>query len=561
MMLSRLSIRAKITAVISFLLLAMATMGGLTLLEMESIHARAVDIRTNWLPSVRELGELRANVTTYGIAVHSHLLATDAAGKDAAEKTLATVGHAVDKTRKAYEPMITSPDERRLYSAFSEQWASYVAGVRDLIAVSRKSDVKADLNVNKDKVYQIGLRADETLRRAIELNNTEADAAGRAAAQNYNSALTIVLAIVSLALIFGIGVAIYLVRDISRAIASIIAPMRKLGAGDLSAVIPHQGEKNEVGSMADALQIFKTALVAKQAADEAAARDADAKIQRAQRVDTITGEFESMIGELVGSLSSSSTELEAAANTLTATAETTGRTSGEAAAASQEVSSNVQSVASATEEITSSVHEIGRQVHEASRVASDAVRQAEQTDSNITELSQAAGRIGDVVKLITAVAEQTNLLALNATIEAARAGDAGRGFAVVASEVKTLAAQTAKATDEISTQIADIQSATQDSVKAIREIGTTIKLISEISSAIAAAVEEQGAATQEIARNVQQAAQRSGEVASSITEVSRGAGETGSASSQVLSSAQMLSTESTRLKMEVEKFLHTVRAA
>jgi methyl-accepting chemotaxis protein len=561
MMLSRLSIRAKIISVISFLLLAMASMGALSLLEMESIHANALDIRTNWLPSIRELGELRANTITYGIAVHAHLLAVDDAGKDAAEKTLDTVGQAIDKTRKSYETMISSPEEGRIYSAFSEQWTSYVAGVRDLLAASRKSGIKTGLDVNPAKVNQLGLTADESLRKAIALNDKGADTAGHAAAKNYKSALTIVVTIVSLALIFGVGVAIYLVRHISRAIASIVAPMRKLGAGDLSADIPHQGEKNEVGSMADALQIFKTALIAKRTADEAAARDADAKIQRAQRVDTITGEFESMIGELVGSLSSSSTELEAAANTLTATAETTGRTSGEAAAASQEVSSNVQSVASATEEITSSVHEIGRQVHEASRVASDAVRQAEQTDSNITELSQAAGRIGDVVKLITAVAEQTNLLALNATIEAARAGDAGRGFAVVASEVKTLAAQTAKATDEISTQIADIQSATHDSVKAIREIGTTIKLISEISSAIAAAVEEQGAATQEIARNVQQAAQRSGEVASSITEVSRGAGETGSASSQVLSSAQMLSTESTRLKMEVEKFLHTVRAA
>jgi methyl-accepting chemotaxis protein len=561
MMLSRLSIRAKIISAISFLLLAMAGMGVLSLLEMETIHDRAVDLRTNWLPSVRELGELRANTIAYGAAVRSHLLAPDAVGKDAVERTLDTAGQAVDETRKAYEAMITAPDERRIYDAFSTQWASYVAGVRELLAVSRKGDLQASLDLNNRKVNPVGRTADDTLREGIALNHKEADAAGHAASRSYNSAFTMVVAMVSLALIFGIGIGIYLVRDISRAIASIVAPMRTLGAGDLSAVVPHQGEKNEVGTMADALQIFKNALIAKKAADEAAAQDADAKIQRAQRVDTLTREFESMIGELVGSLSSSSTELEAAANTLTTTAETTGRTSADAAAASQEVSSNVQSVASATEEITSSVHEIGRQVHEASRVAGDAVRQAEQTDSNIAELSRAAGRIGDVVKLITAVAEQTNLLALNATIEAARAGDAGRGFAVVASEVKTLAAQTAKATDEITAQITDMQAATRDSVTAIREIGTTIKLISEISATIAAAVEEQGAATQEISRNVQHAAQRSGEVASSITEVSRGAGETGSASSQVLSSAQMLSTESTRLKTEVNNFLHTVRAA
>ncbi|MBN9004368.1 MAG: MCP four helix bundle domain-containing protein [Rhizobiales bacterium] len=560
-MLSRLSIRTKIISVISLLLLAMAGMGLLSVLEMHSIHANAADIQTNWLPSVRELGDLRANTITYRIVVRSHLLAPDAAGKDAAEKTLDTVGQAVERTRKSYETMITTADERRIYSEFSEQWASYVAGVHDLLAVSRKGDVMASLDMNTNKVNPIGLKADETLRKDIELNNKGAEAAGHAATQSYKSAFMMVIAFITVALILGIGIGIYLVRDISKAIASIVAPMRTLGAGDLTAVVPHQGEPTEIGTMADALQIFKDALIAKQAADAAAARDADAKLQRAQRVDSITRQFESMIGELVGSLSSSSTELEAAANTLTTTAETTGKTSGEAASASQEVSANVQSVASATEEITSSVHEIGRQVQEASRVAGDAVRQAEKTDTSIADLSQAAGRIGDVVKLITAVAEQTNLLALNATIEAARAGDAGRGFAVVASEVKALAAQTAKATDEIGTQIAGMQAATRDSVTAIREIGTTIKLISEISSTIAAAVEEQGAATQEIARNVQHAAQRSGEVASSITEVSRGAGETGSASAQVLSSAQMLSTESTRLKTEVENFLHTVRAA
>jgi methyl-accepting chemotaxis protein len=221
----------------------------------------------------------------------------------------------------------------------------------------------------------------------------------------------------------------------------------------------------------------------------------------------------------------------------------------------------VQAVASATEELSSSVSEIGRQVQESSNIASQAVRQAQQTDARINELSQAAGRIGDVVKLITAIAEQTNLLALNATIEAARAGEAGRGFAVVASEVKQLASQTAKATEEISAQIASMQTATQDSVGAIKEIGGTIGRISEIAGAIAAAVQEQGAATGEIARNVGEAAKGTAEVASNITAVNRGAGETGSASAQVLISAQSLSAESDHLKAEVEKFLSTVRAA
>ena len=285
------------------------------------------------------------------------------------------------------------------------------------------------------------------------------------------------------------------------------------------------------------------------------------KRDRRATLEKLANTFSSSVGRIVGNVSSAATELEAAAGTLTKTADYTQQLSSTVAAASEQASANVQSVASATEEMTSSVNEISRQVQDSAKIAGEAVKQAQQTDARITELSQAAGRIGDVVKLITAIAEQTNLLALNATIEAARAGEAGRGFAVVASEVKALAAQTAKATEEIGAQIAGMQTATQESVAAIKEIGGTIGRISQIASTIAAAVEEQGAATQEIARNVGQASKGTAQVASNITDVNRGAGETGSASSQVLSSAQSLSVESANLKTEVDNFLSTVRAA
>jgi methyl-accepting chemotaxis protein len=337
--------------------------------------------------------------------------------------------------------------------------------------------------------------------------------------------------------------------------------MQALGSGDLSAEVTRRGEKTEIGVMADALQVFKDALIAKKAADEAAARDAEAKIERGRRVDGITREFEAMIGEIVETVSSASTELEASASTLSATAERAQELATTVAAASEEASTNVQSVASATEEMASSVNEISRQVQESATIANHAVEQARATNDRVSELAKAAARIGDVVELINNIAGQTNLLALNATIEAARAGEAGRGFAVVASEVKALAEQTAKATGEISTQISGIQVATQESVGAIKDIGDTIGRMSEIASTIASAVEEQGAATQEISRNVQQAAVGTTQVSSNITDVQRGASETGSASSQVLSAAQSLSIESNRLKLEVDKFLGAVRAA
>ncbi|MEZ5787924.1 MAG: globin-coupled sensor protein [Xanthobacteraceae bacterium] len=264
---------------------------------------------------------------------------------------------------------------------------------------------------------------------------------------------------------------------------------------------------------------------------------------------------------IIDTVSSASTELEATASALSTTARTTTDLTTVVAGASEEASSNVQAVAAATEELSSSVHEIARQVSESNRIAGDAVGQAQKTDDRITALSQAATKIGDVVKLITAIAEQTNLLALNATIEAARAGESGKGFAVVAQEVKALAAQTSKATDDIRVQIASMQEATQESVAAIKEIGTTIGRISEISATIAAAVEEQGAATKEIAGNVTRAAQGTLSVATNITEVNKGAVETGTAADQLLSSAQSLAEESTHLKSALDEFVASVRVA
>ena len=559
-MLAKYSIRAKITAVVAFLLIAMTAMGALNVRQMYVINASTVDIVTSWLPSVRVLGELRAATITYRAIVRSHLLATDEAGKQLQEDLLAKWITNTDKARKTYEPLITSAEERALYNEFSTSWAEYLAGVKEVLVLSRKNEDK-EARVLHAKASLAGVKGDETLQKDVLLNSKGADAAGSQAAEGFDNDIKIVLSSLLLTISIGIGAAVFLVRGVSAGIKSIVAPMQALGNGDLTALVPHQGEKTEIGAMAEALQVFKQALIAKKAADEAAARDADAKIERGRRVDNITRDFESLIGEIVATVSSASTQLEASAGTLTTTAERAQQLTTTVAAASEEASTNVRSVASATEEMASSINEIGRQVQDSARMAGEAVDQARKTNDRVSELSKAAARIGDVVELINTIAGQTNLLALNATIEAARAGEAGRGFAVVASEVKALAEQTAKATGEIGQQITGIQTATQDSVNAIKEIGGTIEKLCEISSTIASAVEEQGAATQEISRNVQQAAHGTQQVSSHITDVQRGASETGSASSQVLAAAQSLSGDSNRLKLEVGKFLNSVRAA
>jgi methyl-accepting chemotaxis protein len=560
-MLANISIRAKIVIVISILLAAVAAMGTTALREISAINSNLTEVQAKWLQSAITIGEMQAATLRYQTSIRDHLLADDPATEAQIEKTLQGLQESIKDNFAAYDALKARSDERDVYEEFRKVWESYAAAGEEVLAASRDQDFGTGRELFTNKLLKIGQRNDELLNKERQLNRKGAEAAVKRGNDLYRFALTFFISALALIALLSLAIATFLVRDVSRGIASIVQPMRALSQGDLAVDIPSGGDNTEIGQMAFTLQLFKEALITKKNSDDTAAAEANAKIARSIRVDGVTREFETVIGKLIESLSLSSTELDAAANTLTTTADSTGRTSAEAAAASQEVSSNVQSVAKTAEEITSSVQAIAHKVQEASQIASEAVRQAKSTDGKIAQLSQSAARIGDVIKLITDVAEQTNLLALNATIEAARAGEAGRGFAVVASEVKALAAQTARATDEIAAQIAGMRDATDESVLAIREIGTTITLISEISSTISAAVEQQGAATQEITRHVQHAAKRSGVVASSIADVSRGAGETGSASGQVLSSARTISAESVRLRTEVERFLTTVRAA
>jgi len=444
------------------------------------------------------------------------------------------------------------------------------------VVSSLDSIVKRFLAVNDEvvKIEQlkadIGTRALKSASEATELMET----AVSTAQENNRSAKEQVSAQVAWANRLNVGMAIIVMGSLIGAMAfsflGVARPMTRLNGalgemagGNLNVVIPGASRGDEIGDLA------KTVTVIRENAEQKARDEVKAKLkqdeilagQRKVEMVRLADQFEGAVSEIVETVSSASTELEASASTLTATAERSQELTTMVAAASEEAATNVQSVASSTEEMASSITEISRQVQESARMAGEAVEQARTTNSRVGELSKAAARIGDVVELINTIAGQTNLLALNATIEAARAGEAGRGFAVVASEVKALAEQTAKATGEIGQQISGIQTATRDSVNAIKEISGTIEKLCEISSTIASAVEEQGAATQEISRNVQQAAHGTQQVSANITDVQRGAAETGSASSQVLSAAQSLSGDSNRLKLEVGKFLNSVRAA
>lgn len=350
-------------------------------------------------------------------------------------------------------------------------------------------------------------------------------------------------------------------RRVSAPIRSLTLSMRRLADHDLSAELDGADRRDEIGEMSRAVAVFKESMIEGDRLGREKEADQSRKEHRQLAVERLIKDFEMTVTESLQTLGAASTELNATAQSMSSTAEQ-GRNKSEAVASvSKESSTNVQTVAAATEELSASINEISRQVAESSSIASEAAAQADRTNGEVRALSDAAQQIGDVVQLISGIAQQTNLLALNATIEAARAGDAGKGFAVVASEVKSLATQTAKATEEITGQVAAIQGATRSSVEAIQAIAGTIDRVNQIASAIAAAVEEQGAATREIARNVQQTSEASTEVSRHITGVSEAAAQTGTAAGEVLDSAKLLARLSADLRNDVDRFVGSLRTA
>jgi len=452
---------------------------------------------------------------------------------------------------------LQNPARRQLAQGAADNMKAYVAAFEEVA----KDTIEMDKLIN-------GIMAKQATDAAALLNDVKTsqgkamDELSASTKESMSATTTVVLTTAAVALALGLFAAFVIGRGISKPITGMTDAMGKLAGGDKTVTIPGVGYGDEIGTMAASVQVFKDNMIE---ADRLRAEQEEAKqraeIEKRAAMNKMADDFEASVKGIVETVSSASTELQSTAQAMSATAEETQRQSTTVAAASEQASTNVQTVASAAEELSSSIAEISRQVAESTTIAGAAVEESNRTNTQIKGLAEAAQKIGDVVNLIADIASQTNLLALNATIEAARAGEAGKGFAVVASEVKSLATQTAKATEEIAAKVSEMQTATDSSVDAISSITGTIGRINEIATTIAAAVEEQGAATQEIARNVQQASAGTAEVSSNIGGVTKAATDTGAAATQVLSSSGDLSKQSETLRLKVDSFIATIRAA
>jgi methyl-accepting chemotaxis protein len=473
--------------------------------------------------------------------------------KAEAEQDLAAVAATADTDSEQAAMAEAKAAHGRLIDIFEKEMLPKLQATPDLTQEVRDLDGKID---EQAAALATALRKIRDLEVA-EANQSDVVFDARGAQGALHSMI-----LSGIAIVMALAIALLLARAIVRPVKAMTATMGRLSRGDMSAEIPGTERKDEIGEMSQAVQIFKDSMVeAEHLRGEQERQKAEAAAQRKVDMARLADQFEQAVGGIVKTVASAATELRASAQSMSSTAEETNKQAQAVASASNEAAASVQTVAAAAEELSSSVDEIARQITQSNDVTSKAVREAATTNSEVASLATAAQKIGDVVRLIEEIASQTNLLALNATIEAARAGEAGKGFAVVASEVKTLATQTGKATEEIGSQIAAVQAATQNSVTAINGISETIRTISTISGTIAAAVEEQTAATREIARNVQQAAQGTSEVTENIVSVSQAANDTGAAASQVLGSAEELSHQAELLRGELSRFIEVVRAA
>ncbi|GEO99783.1 methyl-accepting chemotaxis protein [Methylobacterium haplocladii] len=560
-MLSNLTIRVRLISALLVLFVLTCGLGGFCYAKLAALSSVTDNLGSHALPSTRILGRLATNFEAIRSRQLAYLVSSEERRPQSLPRLRASMAD-VARDLEDYAPLVDA-GETELWNAVKTTVVAYTNMGEEFLQRTNGGDAKGASAHLLDGMLPALNAARAAIKADLAFNETSGKQDAAAAVALGESARTAILVVLGTVAATTLGVGCLLVFTISVPVRRMTEVMNEVAAGGATAIdVPYTGERSEIGAMAAAVKVFKDNLIRTRQleVDTATARLA-AEEQRKAGMRQMADGFEAAIGGIVGMVSASATELQTTAQQLTASARETAGQSTTVAAAAEEAASNVNTVAAAAEELGSSVHEIGRQVDGSAHLARIAVSEADQTGALVQDLSVAVSRIGDVVGLISTIAGQTNLLALNATIEAARAGEAGRGFAVVAAEVKELANQTAKATDEISGQIARIQASTGQAVTAIGSITERIQEISGVATLIAAAVEEQGAATQEIVRNVGQAAMGTGEVTSNIAGVAGAAEETGAAAGQVLGAASELSRQSEHLATEVDRFLASVRAA
>jgi methyl-accepting chemotaxis protein len=558
--LNRVGLSTKLNAAFGLLTILVLLLGSVSLWEIHRMGAVTDDVVDKRLARVALSGEMRYLVVAQRSTMIQALL-SDAKDADVMRTQNETYRKRFEQVAATYKAQLDSTEERAAYEEAMEAFRAGLDKTRQVFDAAVKGDGASVAATANGETRTLTLKVSAALQKLAELADRGAQESSDLADATENMALIQTGAGVAVGLLLAI-LAVAMVRvQIVRPLAAMTGAMRRLAGGDKAVAVEGAAREDEIGEMAKAVQVFKEGLIEAGRLAEAQRAEEEAKRRRAETIDRLVHAFDEVASQVLRTVASAATELDTTARQMADTARRTAVQATTVASAAEQTSANVQTVATATEEMTTSIKEIGTQVSRSASIASRAVNEASRTNLTVKGLAEAAQRIGDVVALITNIASQTNLLALNATIEAARAGEAGKGFAVVASEVKSLANQTAKATEDISAQIAAIQEATSGAVTAIGGISGTIAEMNDISTGIAAAIEQQSAAVDEIARNIQQAAAGTQQVSGNIADVTHTASETGAASNQVLSAAGDLSRQSETLNREVEQFLTGIRAA
>ncbi|HYE50413.1 MAG TPA: methyl-accepting chemotaxis protein [Azospirillaceae bacterium] len=557
----KLTLKLKFRAVFVLFVLLFAGFGWFATNRLALVNDRSVEMNGVWLPRARLLADVQYTAARYRIVEARHILSTTEALIAEADKDVEAYRSAIGRQLGDYGAYSLVDETRRRLDAFQAQWKSYLKTSDELLALSRSNRNEEALALFRRSLKDFN-ELMTALTALVEQDASRANEASAEGAAVYAAASTTALAAVVVLVMLAVALALYFETSVSKVLVRLSGLMSRLAGGDLAVEVEGRERGDEVGEMARAVQVFKeNGLEMRRLEAESARQKEAAEAERKRALRELADRFEASVKGVVDAVATAATEMESAAQAMGATAEEATRQSTTVAAAAEQASANVNTVAGATEELSASIQEIARQVAASAGISSQAVGEARQTGGIMGDLSTSAQKIGEVVGLISSIASQTNLLALNATIEAARAGEAGKGFAVVASEVKALAQQTAKATEEIGMKAQEIAQATGMAVRSIEGISNTITRMNEIAATIAAAVEQQQAATRDIAGNVAQAAQGTAEVTGNIVGVTQAAGETGAAATQVMGAAGTLSREAETLRGEVGRFLHTVRAA